>query len=161
MADRDAVPGAAQPLFRQAGAADLEAIVALLDDDDIARGRAGHVGGVTPRIRAAFEEISASIDHELWLAEIAGRIVATLQLSFLPGLSRDGMRRAQVEAVRVQGDLRGQGIGAAFVRHAIEHARARGCGLVQLTTDARRADAHRFYARLGFASSHVGMKLAL
>lgn len=147
--------------FREATGDDLEAIAALLDDDAIARGRAGHVGSVTPRVRDAFAEIARSPDNELWVAELAGEIVGTLQLTYIPGLSRNGMRRALLEAVRVAAARRGQGVGAAFMRHAVERARARGCGLVQLTTDARREDAHRFYERLGFVASHKGMKLLL
>jgi len=153
--------GAASLRFREARSDDLPAIVALLADDAVARTRPGHVEAVTARIRAAFDEITASTDHELWVVEHDGGVAGTLQLSYLPSLSRNGMRRALVEAVRVRADLRGGGVGAAFMRHAIGRARDRGCGLVQLTSDARRDDAHRFYERLGFIASHVGMKLAL
>ena len=86
-------------------------------------------------------------------------VVATLQLSVLPGLSRQGALRGQVEAVRVAAGHRGRGLGAAMLRWAIEEARRRGCALVQLTTDKSRDDAHRFYERLGFVASHQGMKL--
>ena len=147
--------------FREATGGDLDALAALLDDDAVAGGREGHVGNATPRVREAFAEIARSSDNELWVAELAGEVVGTLQLTFIPGLSRNGMRRALVEAVRIGGALRGQGLGAAFMRHAIARARERGCGLVQLTTDARREDAHRFYERLGFVASHKGMKLML
>jgi len=95
------------------------------------------------------------------VAERDGQIVGTLQLSFLPGLARRGALRAQIEAVRVAQGERGSGLGAAMMGWAIEEARRRGCALVQLTTDKSRADAHRFYARLGFVASHEGMKLAL
>ena len=84
-----------------------------------------------------------------------------MQLSFLPGLSRQGALRAQVEAVRVRVDQRGRGLGEAMVRWVVEEARRRGCALVQLTTDKSRDDAHRFYERLGFVASHEGMKLTL
>lgn len=82
-------------------------------------------------------------------------------LTYIPGLSRGGMRRALVEAVRVRSDLRGQRIGEQLMEDAMTRARARGCGMMQLTTDKRRTDAHRFYARLGFEASHEGMKRAL
>lgn len=84
-----------------------------------------------------------------------------MQLSFLPGLARRGALRAQIEAVRVHESNRGRGLGAAMLGWAIEEARRRGCGLVQLTTDKARPDAHRFYERLGFVASHQGMKLRL
>ena len=88
-------------------------------------------------------------------------MIGCLQLTFIPGLSRAGMWRGQIEAVRVAAAQRGRGVGRAMLRWAIEQCRARGCGLVQLTTDKRRADAHRFYESLGFGASHEGMKLAL
>ena len=90
-----------------------------------------------------------------------GEIAGFLQLMLLPGLSRHGMARAQIEGVRVSASFRGQGIGEKMIRAALDIARTEGCGMAQLTTDAKREDAHRFYQRLGFAASHVGMKLAL
>jgi GNAT superfamily N-acetyltransferase len=84
-----------------------------------------------------------------------------MQLSFLPGLSRGGATRTQIEAVRVEAGHRGEGLGGQLIAHAIEEARIRGCALVQLTTDKSRGDAHRFYERLGFVASHEGMKLDL
>lgn len=87
--------------------------------------------------------------------------MGTLQLSFLPGLSLRGAWRGQVEAVRVAGDLRGSGLGRCMLEWAVEQCRARGCRLVQLTTNAARTDAHRFYETFGFQRSHVGFKLML
>ncbi|WP_420718258.1 GNAT family N-acetyltransferase [Pyxidicoccus sp. MSG2] len=147
--------------FRIATVADLPTILALLADDAIARSRTGYLAEPTPAVRAAFDEISAASDNELIVGELAGEVIATLQLTYIPGLSRGGMRRALVEAVRVRADLRGQRIGEQLMEDAMARARARGCGLMQLTTDKRRTDAHRFYARLGFEASHEGMKRAL
>jgi GNAT superfamily N-acetyltransferase len=93
--------------------------------------------------------------------EDQGEVVGTLQLSFIPHLVLRGGERAQIEAVRVRSDRRGAGVGEALAQWAIEQARQSGCRLLQLTTNASRADAHRFYQRLGFDVSHVGMKLAL
>jgi len=147
--------------FRIANDADLDAIAALLADDAIARGRSGYVEAATPEVRAAFASIQDDPDDEIWVGERDGRVVATLQLTILAGLSRNGMRRALVEAVRVHSGLRGQGIGEQLMRVAMDRARERGCGIIQLTSDLRRTDAHRFYARLGFEPSHVGMKRML
>ena len=97
----------------------------------------------------------------LVVAEAEHDVVATMQLSFLPGLARRGALRAQLEAVRVHDAYRGRGLGAAMVAWAIDEARQRGCALVQLTTDKSRTSAHRFYQRLGFVASHEGMKIAL
>ncbi|WP_204764014.1 GNAT family N-acetyltransferase [Lentzea nigeriaca] len=114
-----------------------------------------------PGYLKAFEVIDADPHQFLAVAESDGEVVGTLQLTFTSGLSRLGMARATVEAVRVRSDQRGNGLGERLLRWAIDEARARGCGLVQLTTDASRVDAHRFYERLGFTASHVGMKLPL
>src|SRR5579864_6990885 len=98
-------------VFRIANDADLDAIAALLADDAIARTRSGYVEAVTPEVRAAFASIQEDPDDEIWVGERDGQIVATLQLTVLSGLSRNGMRRALVEAVRVHPGMRGQGIG--------------------------------------------------
>jgi GNAT superfamily N-acetyltransferase len=112
----------------------------------------------TERVAKAFDDIQRDANNELWVTERDGHPVAVLQLTFIPGLSRDGIRRAQVEAVRVRRELRGQGVGARLMRRVIDRAREQGCGPMQLTSDLRRHDAHRFYERLGFVVSHAGMK---
>ena len=147
--------------FRIAHGNDLDSIHSLLTDDALARSRAGFALSVTPAVQAAFAEILANPFDEIWVGEHDGGIVATLQLTILSGLSRGGMRRALVEAVRVRADLRGQGIGERIMQVAMDRARERGCGVIQLTSDLRRMDAHRFYARLGFENSHAGMKRLL
>ncbi len=147
--------------FRAASAEDLAAIVALLADDAITAARSGHEVEVTPAVRAAFAEIASDPQQLELVGELDGRIVACAQLSFIPGLSRGGMRRCLVEAVRVAAALRGRGIGAALMAEVERLARARGCALLQLSSDKRRADAHRFYARLGYVASHEGMKREL
>lgn len=152
---------ASEVTFRVARVDDLRGILALLADDDVARARSGYAEAPTPKLVAAFEEIERDPNNELLVGERSGELIATLQLTILPGLSRGGMRRAQVEAVRVRSDLRGLRIGEGLMAYAIERARQRDCGLMQLTTDLRRHDAHRFYLRLGFEATHSGMKLAL
>ena len=92
------------------------------------------------------------------MGERDGEVVAMLQLTLIPGLSRGGMRRALVEAVRVRSDLRSRGIGEALMQQVEGRAKAAGCGLIQLTTDKKRPAAHRFYGRLGYVASHLGMK---
>ncbi|MFD5828166.1 GNAT family N-acetyltransferase [Lentzea sp. NPDC060358] len=145
--------------IRKAAAADVDAIVAMLADDPLgaAREKPGD-----PAYLRAFEVVDADPHQYLAVAEDeSGEVVGTLQLTFTSGLSRLGMTRATVEAVRVRSDQRGNGLGERLVTWAVGEARDRGCGLVQLTTDASRTDAHRFYERLGFTASHVGMKLPL
>jgi GNAT superfamily N-acetyltransferase len=142
--------------IRRAVAEDVPAIVSMLADDPLgaARERPGD-----PSYAEAFAEIDADPRQVLVVAVAGDEVVGTLQLTFIPGLSRLGSTRALIEAVRVRGDQRGGGLGGDLIRWAIETARARGAALVQLTTDASRADAHRFYERLGFSATHVGMKL--
>jgi GNAT superfamily N-acetyltransferase len=147
--------------FRLATAVDLPALLQLLVDDAVAQARGGYTADVTPAVRAAFDQIERDPNNELWLGERDGDVVAMLQLTLIPGLSRGGMKRALVEAVRVRADLRGQRIGEALMRHVEQRARDAGCGLVQLTTDRQRLAAHGFYERLGYQPSHVGMKKKL
>lgn len=144
--------------FRLARRDDVAALVALLSDD--ALGAARESTDMAPYL-AAFDAIAASPAQHLIVGEAEGRIVATCQVTLLPGLSRQGATRALVEAVRVAGDLRSSGIGAALMAEAEARARAAGAVLIQLTTDKSRLRAHAFYERLGYEQSHLGYKKAL
>ncbi|MFL6054318.1 MAG: GNAT family N-acetyltransferase [Actinoallomurus sp.] len=144
-------------IFRSATEDDVPAIVALLADDAIGAGREGDVDAYW----AAFAEVEADPRNHLIVADIDGEVAGTLQLTYIPGLSRMGTERAQIEAVRVSGAHRGRGLGHQMIEWAIDEARRRGCGLVQLTSDKRRGDAIRFYESLGFTATHEGMKLPL
>jgi GNAT superfamily N-acetyltransferase len=143
---------------RTATADDLPAIVALLADDELGRLREDP-DDLGP-YRAALDAITADPHQELVVLDDDGPI-GTLQLSLLPSLTHRGAWRAQVEGVRIAADRRGEGLGGVLLEWAIATAAARGCRMVQLTTDRRRPDAHRFYESLGFTASHLGMKLAL
>ncbi|MGY1769608.1 N-acetyltransferase family protein [Blastococcus sp. SYSU D00813] len=148
--------------IRDAVETDLPAVVAMYADDTLGATREGPADPLPEEYRRAFAAIRDDPRHRLVVAEDDdGAILATLQLSFLPHLVRRGGERAQVEAVRVAAGQRGSGVGRRLLTWAVEEARARGCVLVQLTTDAARPDAHRFYEGLGFTASHVGMKLPL
>jgi GNAT superfamily N-acetyltransferase len=114
-----------------------------------------------PRYRAAFDEISADPNNRLIVVEHHGQVVGTLQVTVIPGLSRFGMKRAILENVHIRPEQRGNGLGSRMVRWAIEEARLAGCGMVQLTSQKVRRDAHRFYERLGFTATHEGFKLLL
>lgn len=147
--------------FRRAAKADLPAIVALLADDRLGSGREDPSLPLDAGYIAAFARIDADPNQLLLVADMEGQIIGTLQLTLLPGLSSRGMSKALIEAVRVATPLRSRGVGRMLVEHAVEEARRRGCGVVQLSTDKSRLDAHRFYARLGFKASHEGMKRSL
>ncbi|MGK6320184.1 N-acetyltransferase family protein [Sphingomonas sp. DT-204] len=147
--------------FRLATAADLPAIVGLLADDVNGAQREDASLPLDPGYTAAFAAIEADPNQELIVAEQDGRIVGTLQLSFLPGLSFKGAWRGQIEAVRIAGDLRGQGLGGEMIRWAVERCRQRGCRMVQLTSQNNRPEAHRFYEKLGWQRTHAGFKLNL
>ena len=148
--------------LRRAAAEDVPAIVELLAADQLGATRDGVLTDEDrQRYANAFGAIEADPAHLLLVAGDGTQVLATMQLSFLPGLARRGALRAQIEAVRVRDDYRSRGLGAALFDWAIEEARRRNCALVQLTTDKSRADAHRFYERLGFVASHDGLKLDL
>jgi len=155
------LPGSSITL-RRATRDDLPAIVRLLVDDPIGRTReaAGEADDFGP-YTAAFTAIDTDPAQLLVVAADGIDVVATMQLSFIPGLARRGALRAQGEAVRVAASHRSRGLGEAMFQWALEEARCRGCAVVQLTTDKTRADAHRFYERLGFTASHEGYKLQL
>jgi GNAT superfamily N-acetyltransferase len=144
--------------IRAARRGDLETILALLARDSMVT-TAGDVP--TAAQIAAFEAMALHPDNEIVVATLDGEVVGTLQLTFIPGLSFDGAWRAQVEGVRVWADLRNRKIGTRLMEWVVERARERGCRVVQLTSNVARVDARRFYERLGFAASHVGMKLHL
>jgi len=147
--------------FRRASIADLPAIVELLADDERGRQR-GQAGlPLSPAYEIAFDAIDKDPNQLLAVGDHGGDIVGCLQLTFIPGLSRVGLWRGQIESVRVASRHRGSGLGRKLFEWAIEECRTRGCGLVQLTTDKSRPDALRFYQSLGFTASHEGMKLDL
>lgn len=144
-------------IIRQARREDVAAIVGMLADDQIGSTR-DSADDLTPYLKA-FEEIDADPAQLLIVAEDGGEAVGTLQLSIIPGLARKGALRGQIEAVRVRASHRGSGLGGDLMRWAIDESRRRGCALVQLTSDVKREDAHRFYERLGFEATHTGFKL--
>ncbi|PFH12327.1 L-amino acid N-acyltransferase YncA [Collimonas sp. PA-H2] len=147
--------------FRHAAKEDLASIVRLLADDTLGASRERYEEPLPQAYAQAFSAIQNQQGNFILLAVEDAEVVGCLQLTLIPGLARLGMTRAQIEGVRISNAHRGKGIGEALFRHAIAYAREQGCGLVQLTTDKSRGDAHRFYQRLGFADSHVGMKLML
>ena len=151
----------AEPRIRHSVREDLPAIVALLADDILGGGRETLLDPLPDVYLAAFEAIDSDPRNELIVVDDGGEVVGVLQLTFIPGLTHQGGERAQIEGVRVAASHRSQGVGRLLFEWTIERARARGCRMVQLTTDKQRPDAHRFYASLGFVASHEGMKLRL
>ena len=145
---------------RRAQRADLPRLLELLADDELGKNREG-VGSDDPAYSRAFDVIDRDPNQQLLVAELDGRVVGMLQVTYIPGLSRRGAWRANIEAMRIDSTVRGRGIGGWLMARALEHARKRGCRLAQLTSDRRRAEAHRFYARLGFVDSHIGYKVVL
>ena len=150
--------------FRDATLADIATMIQLSHAGD-ARGKDTPPLDPTslddPRYRAAFDEIASDPAHRLIVAERHGEVVGTLQISFIPGLPNFGMKRGLLENVHIRADQRGSGLGTEMVLWAIERCREAGCGLVQLTSNKLRLDAHRFYEKLGFTKSHEGFKLKL
>ncbi len=147
--------------FRRATFDDLPKIIELLVDDELGRQREEPGPPPSPQYEAAFVAIDSDPNQFLAVVEEGGAMVGCLQLSFIPGLSRVGLWRGQIESVRIASTRRGSGLGRVLFEWAIQECRNRGCGLVQLTSDKTRPDALRFYSSLGFAASHEGLKLSL
>lgn len=145
--------------IRRATAADVGAIATMIAEDQLGATRES-ADDLTPYL-AAFEQIDADPNQLLIVAERNDEVIGTLQLTFIPGLSRRGSTRGLIEAVRVAAPARGAGLGTTLIQWAVEESRTRGCTLVQLTSDKTRTNAHRFYTNLGFTNSHEGFKLKL
>ncbi|QTD99614.1 GNAT family N-acetyltransferase [Streptomyces cyanogenus] len=145
--------------IRAATADDLPAIVAMLADDPLGAQRESP-DDLTP-YETAFKRLAADPNQHVVVAVRGGRVIGTLQLTIIPGLSQKGATRALIEAVRIHADERGSGLGSRLIEWTIDTARALDCRMVQLTSDKTRTDAHRFYERLGFTASHEGFKLRL
>ncbi|MET9376193.1 GNAT family N-acetyltransferase [Streptomyces sp. NPDC002992] len=145
--------------IRPATAEDLPDIVAMLADDPLGAQRESP-DDLTP-YTAAFERLARDPNQHLVVAARGSKVVGTLQLTVIPGLSRRGSTRSIIEGVRIHAEERGSGLGTQLIEWAVEESRRQDCQLVQLTSDATRTDAHRFYERLGFEASHLGFKLAL
>lgn len=148
-----ASPGARDVRVRRAARADLPAILGLYADDELSL---HPPAGGASLYEAAFDAIEGDPRLALYVAEWGSGVVGTLQATVLEQLTG---RVMQLESVHVHSSVRGRGVGTALMKWALSEAKARGCKRVQLTTQKRRVDAHRFYARLGFSASHEGMKL--
>ena len=143
--------------FRKAETRDLRAVIDLLEADALAGPRELAV----QTYERIFVEMLEDRNQLLAVAELDGLVIGCLQITVIPGLSRGGTRRGQIEGMRIGSNLRGKGHGAALVAWAIAECRARGYTLVQLTTDRRRSGPVQFYERPGFRNSHYGLKLEL
>lgn len=146
--------------IRPARRDDVGTIVAMLADDALGRGRERQEEPLPPSYFRAFDAVAQDPNIQLVVAQDSdGAVIGCLQLCILPGLSSQGASRGLIEDVRVATHCRSRGIGEQLVQWAVAEARARGCKLVELLTHNSRVDAQRFYVRLGFAPSHVGMTL--
>jgi ribosomal protein S18 acetylase RimI-like enzyme len=150
-----------QLIFRPTIESDLAAIVAMLADDELGRQREDSSIPLNQMYLDSFAAIDRDPNQILTVVEDNGDLIGCLQITFIPGLSRLGTWRGQIESVRIAAGHRGEGLGRKMFEWAINECRSRGCGLVQLTTDKSRTDASKFYESLGFKASHEGMKLTL
>jgi GNAT superfamily N-acetyltransferase len=148
-------------IIREATIADLPEIIRMLADDELGAKREVFTEPLLDCYRNALAEIQRDPNNELLVAELDRRVIGTFQLTFITGISHQGGKIAQIEAVRIASDLRGKGFGAKMIEWAVARSRQKGCYRMQLTTNKIRKDAHRFYRRLGFSASHEGMKLLL
>lgn len=147
--------------YRPARAADLPFIVAQIVEDSVVP-TGDDPSATDPGYAEALAAIAADPNQEMWIAELDGAPVGAFQLTFIPGIMRRGMWRGQVEGVHISSAHRSKGLGSEMMRFAIERCREHNCGVVQLTSNKKRLDAHRFYVeKLGFEQSHEGFKLYL
>jgi len=147
--------------IRKATAEDLPALVAMLADDVLGQAREDAALPLNQAYTDAFAAIEADPYNDIIVGEIDGAVMAMMQFTVIPSISFMGRPRAQIESVRVAANYRGQGYGRKMFEWAIEEGRRRNCHLAQLSTNAARKDAARFYEDLGFTASHVGMKMVL
>jgi len=147
--------------FRAATREDVPEIVRMLADDRLGAAREVCTSPLPDSYYTAFDAIERDPNNELIVCMVDGQIGGTLQLTFIPYITHRGTWRAVIEGVRVDAAMRSRGIGRRMIEWAIEQARQRGCGMVQLTSNKTRADAIRFYESLGFVASHEGLKLDL
>ena len=145
--------------IRRACPDDVGAIVEMLADDYLGCARERLENPLPAPYGQAFERLDCDPNIALVVAEEAGVVVGCLQLCIMPGLSSQGASRGLIEDVRVASNRRSRGIGKQLVTWAVAEARAKGCKLVELLTHQTRVDAQRFYERLGFSKSHVGMTM--
>jgi GNAT superfamily N-acetyltransferase len=147
--------------FRPATVSDLPFIVGLIVEDSVVATSDDAATATAPDYLAAMAAIEADPNQQMLIAEFEGEPVGRFQLTFTPGLMRRGMWRGTVEVVHIAPTHRNQGFGGEMMEWAVERCRQRGCGMVQLTSNKKRVDAHRFYRRLGFQQSHEGFKVML
>jgi ribosomal protein S18 acetylase RimI-like enzyme len=145
--------------FREAAIEDLGAIVAMLADDELGRQRERYEHPLPVSYHQAFQAITSDPNNELVVACHGDEVIGVQQITFTPYITHQGGWRATIEGVRTSSSVRGMGVGSQLIKWGIQRAKDRGCHLVQLTTDKKRADALRFYERLGFKATHEGMKL--
>jgi len=147
--------------YRKAIESDLPFIVRLLTEDAVRVTDDRPDEPFHPRYVTALRELDADPNQMMMLAILDGEPVGTVQLTFIPGIAALGTKRCLVEAVHIAPAHRSKGLGTEMIQWAIKQARQRGCGMVQLTSNKKRLDAHRFYERLGFLKSHEGFKYYL
>ena len=144
--------------YRAARPQDLPYLIGLIVEDSVISTNDDPADAMHADYTTALAAIDTSPNEELFVAELDGKPVGCFQLSYMPGLMRRGMWRGQIELVHVEASSRSLGFGTQMMRWAVERCRERGCGMVQLTSNKQRLDAHRFYERLGFLRSHEGLK---
>ena len=148
-------------VFRPASPDDLPRIVELLRDDVLGCGREASGESLPESYRDAFREIERTGNSRVFVAVLLDRVIGTFQMIYVRTLAHQGARIAEIGSVRVASEFRGHGIGSEMIRWAAEEARRGGCAQLRLSTDRTRVGAHRFYARLGFQTTHLGMKMRL
>ncbi len=139
----------------------IAALIAMGASSDPMNPDEAAIEGAHPAYVTAFDEVVAASGNALFVAEQSGQVIGTFQVTVMPGIAGRGRRRAKIESVHVDPAFRGQGVGKVMIAAAIAHAKNHGAGMIELSSNKSRVDAHRFYRDLGFAQSHEGFKLIL
>lgn len=147
--------------IRRANVEDLIGIIALLINDELGKSRECLTPELDSRYLEAFNKINNDPNQYLMVVELDNFTVGSCHATLIPSLTFTGSTRLQIEAVRIKEDYRGRGIGEEMISEAIRYGKSNGASIIQLTTNKQRPSALRFYEKLGFKPTHVGMKLYL
>lgn len=148
-------------IYRKANLDDLPDIVRLLADDDLGKTRESNQEQIDACYGQAFAKISADLNQYLMVVLSDNKLIGTCHLTLMPSLTYQGSTRMQIEAVRIAKNYRGQKIGEWMMQEAFDYAKKHDVKIIQLTTNKLRPQAQKFYERLGFKSTHEGMKYFL
>ena len=97
-----------------------------------------------------FDRISRYPNYKIYVAVADNEIVGSFALLVMDNLAHMGAPSAIVEDVVVTPHRQGQGIGTHMMQFAMDQCKKHGCYKLVLSSNKKRAEAHKFYQKLGF-----------